>query len=75
VDRVGGDLVDLVAARAEALDQAAQALDGGGADRIALEVFHSQPGMIQPPGIGTRTQGSARSGRDDWGPGASLGSV
>jgi hypothetical protein len=39
----GGDLVDVVSARAEALDQAAEALDViGGADRIALGVVHSK---------------------------------
>jgi hypothetical protein len=40
---VGGDLVDVVSAWADALDEAAQALDVRGfADRIALGIVHSQ---------------------------------
>src|SRR5262249_43596121 len=73
---IGRDLVDVVPARAETLDEMPQALDvRSGDDGIALGVVHSQHGRIQPPGVWTRSQWSGRSGRDDWGSGASFGSV
>lgn len=44
-ERVGGDLIDVVPARAETLDRAPRARDGGGiAHRIARGVLHSPKG-------------------------------
>src|SRR5262249_49752464 len=52
-ERVGCDLVVVVPARAETLNEMPQALDViSGADEFALGVVHSQPAMIRPPAMG-----------------------
>src|SRR5262249_41260860 len=51
-ERVGRDLVDVIAARVEWLDQSPEALDGGGADRIPLGIVRSEREKIRPPAVG-----------------------